>query len=479
MPSSHRRILLNIFKLFDLLAMTLSFGVATITAHHHLRTVSFDDFLAMRITVQNVAIFLGLLITWHFISVFCGLYRSNRLTSHRRKIFDVLKVTFSGTLALFAIAVLLEISLATPVFLATFLIASSAIIILNRVILEYALKMFKINGQNLSHMLIVGTNSQALQFAQKIEKNKALGYHIIGFADNKWKGIEEFQTTGYHLVSDLHNLADFLSHNIVDEVMICLPMKPYSGQSSKIISICQEQGIIVRYHLDVFIPELKLSKIEQFENETLISMNSGTMNGFPYMMKQALDFSISLILIIILSPLFLITTLLIKLTSSGPAFFIQERVGLNKRRFGLYKFRTMVADAEQKLSEVKHLNEVCGPVFKIKDDPRITRVGKFLRKTSIDELPQLFNVLKGDMSLVGPRPLPVIDYKGFDQDWHRRRLSVQPGITCLWQINGRCSVTFEKWMELDLEYIDCWSLWLDFKILAKTIPAVVNGSGAR
>jgi exopolysaccharide biosynthesis polyprenyl glycosylphosphotransferase len=479
MPSSHRRILLNIFKLLDLLAIAISFGVATIVAHHQLRTVSFDQFLAMRITVQNFALFLGLVLVWHFIFVFSGLYNSTRLTSRRKKIIDVFKATFLGTLALYAIAVLFRVVLVTPIFLAAFLTASSASIIFNRVILEYALKMFRINGLNLSHMLIVGTNLQALQFAQKIEKNKELGYRIIGFADNKWKGIEEFQTTGYHLVSDLKNLANFLSHNIVDEVVICLPMKPYSGLSSQITSICQEQGIIVRYHLDVFIPELKLSKIERFENETLISMNWGTMNGFPFLMKQALDFSISFILIIILSPLFLIITLLIKLTSPGPAFFIQERVGLNKRRFGLYKFRTMVADAEQKLSEVRHLNEVCGPVFKIQDDPRITRVGKFLRKTSIDELPQLFNVLKGDMSLVGPRPLPVIDYKGFDQDWHRRRLSVQPGITCLWQINGRCSVPFEKWMELDLEYIDRWSLWLDFKILAKTIPAVVNGSGAR
>jgi len=138
----------------------------------------------------------------------------------------------------------------------------------------------------------------------------------------------------------------------------------------------------------------------------------------------------------------------------------------------------MVADAEQKLYEIEHRNEVSGPVFKIKDDPRITRTGRFLRKTSIDELPQLFNVLKGDMSLVGPRPLPVRDYNGFDQDWHRRRLSVRPGITCLWQINGRCSIPFEKWMELDMEYIDRWSLWLDFKILVKTIPAVLNGSGA-
>jgi exopolysaccharide biosynthesis polyprenyl glycosylphosphotransferase len=256
-------------------------------------------------------------------------------------------------------------------------------------------------------------------------------------------------------------------------------MKVYSRKAPKIISVCQEQGIIVRSLLDVFIPELTQSKIEQLENESVFTIYPGKMDGFPVLTKRALDFSISLILIIILSPLFIITALLIKLTSPGPVFFIQERMGLNKRRIRIYKFRTMVANAEQKLAEFEHLNEVSGPVFKIKDDPRITRVGRFLRKTSIDELPQLLNVLKGDMSLVGPRPLPVRDYNGFDQDWHRRRLSVRPGITCLWQINGRSSVPFEKWMELDMEYIDHWSLWLDFKILTKTIPAVLNGSGAR
>ena len=179
-----------------------------------------------------------------------------------------------------------------------------------------------------------------------------------------------------------------------------------------------------------------------------------------------------------LFPLFVLTACLIKLTSAGPVFFIQDRVGLNKRRFRLYKFRTMVADAEEKQAELEDLNEVSGPVFKIKDDPRITSFGNFLRKTSIDELPQLINVLKRDMSLVGPRPLPVLDYNGFDQDWHRRRFSVRPGITCLWQVKGRSSIPFEQWMQLDMEYIDTWSLWLDLKILTKTIPAVLQGSGA-
>ena len=194
-----------------------------------------------------------------------------------------------------------------------------------------------------------------------------------------------------------------------------------------------------------------------------------------------LDIVISLAAIIVVSPIMLLTALLVKLTSPGPIFFVQKRLGLNKRMFHIFKFRTMVMDAEQRLKDLEHLNEANGAVFKIKSDPRITLVGAFLRKTSIDELPQLFNVLKGEMSLVGPRPLQVRDYELFEtycQDWQRKRFSVRPGITCLWQIMGRSSTTFEKWMELDLQYIRTWSLWLDLEILAKTVPAVLKGSGA-
>ncbi len=210
----------------------------------------------------------------------------------------------------------------------------------------------------------------------------------------------------------------------------------------------------------------------------MITFYMGGMYGWSVVVKRILDFSLSYVLLVLLSPLFLVTGLLIKVTSPGPIFFAQERVGLNKRKFRLYKFRTMIADAEQKLSEVEHLNEVSGPVFKIVNDPRITPIGKFLRRTSIDELPQLFNVLKGDMSLVGPRPLPVRDYEGFSQDWQRRRFSVRPGITCLLQFIGRSDLQFNKWMEMDMQYIDQWSLWLDLKILAQTVPVVLTGSGA-
>jgi exopolysaccharide biosynthesis polyprenyl glycosylphosphotransferase len=218
--------------------------------------------------------------------------------------------------------------------------------------------------------------------------------------------------------------------------------------------------------------------VDQFEGEYFLTLHTGTIEGWPAVVKRAIDIALSLTLIILLAPLFLIVALLIKTTSPGPVFFLQERLGLNKRRFRICKFRTMDPDAEAKMAELEDFNEVDGPAFKIKDDPRITPIGGFLRNKSIDELPQFFNVLKGDMSLVGPRPLPVRDYEGFDQDWQRRRFSIRPGITCLWQVNGRSNVSFDRWMELDMQYIDQWSLLLDLKILLKTVPAVLKGSGA-
>jgi exopolysaccharide biosynthesis polyprenyl glycosylphosphotransferase len=194
--------------------------------------------------------------------------------------------------------------------------------------------------------------------------------------------------------------------------------------------------------------------------------------------KRILDCVLSAVLLIVIAPFFALVAALLKLTSTGPVFFSQVRVGLNKRQFRMYKFRTMVAEAEQLQDQLLSMNEMTGPAFKMQNDPRVTPLGRILRKTSIDELPQLLNVLKGDMSLVGPRAMSLRDYQLFDQDWQRRRFSVKPGITCLWQVRGRNSISFEQWMELDMQYIDKWSLWLDIKILARTVPAVLRGTGA-
>ena len=234
----------------------------------------------------------------------------------------------------------------------------------------------------------------------------------------------------------------------------------------------------MRFDSDIFNLKVARSYADELDGDSHITAHSGSREGWPSLVKRGLDLVVSLVLLIVLAPLMAAVALVIKLTSKGPVFFRQERVGLNKRRFYIYKFRTMVPNADKMLPELEKLNEVSGPVFKIKNDPRMTPIGRLLRRASIDELPQLFNVLEGDMSLVGPRPLPVRDYEGFNEDWQRRRFSIRPGITCLWQVNGRSSISFEKWMQLDLQYIDQWSLWLDFKILARTVPAVLKGSGA-
>jgi exopolysaccharide biosynthesis polyprenyl glycosylphosphotransferase len=364
------------------------------------------------------------------------------------------------------------------VFILTFWISSSCIIIMSRLLLKYGLGQFRIYGSNLRHLLIVGTNDRALTFAENISAKKELGYIITGFVDNKWKGMKNVSGNGFKLVADLDSLPDFIRNNVIDEVLICLPIKSHYEQVMKIMQLCNEQGIIVRFLSDVFNIGAVKTKVDVFLGESILTIHKTDYANWSRAIKRTLDYVLASILIILLSPFFIVTAIAIKIFSPGPVFFVQKRLGLNKRIFNIYKFRTMIPDAESKQVKLEQMNESDGPAFKIKDDPRITPLGQFLRKTSIDELPQIFNVLKGNMSLVGPRPLPIRDYKGFNQDWHRRRFSVRPGITCLWQVNGRSNTSFDKWMELDMKYIDQWSLSLDMMILLKTIPSVLKGSGA-
>jgi exopolysaccharide biosynthesis polyprenyl glycosylphosphotransferase len=368
--------------------------------------------------------------------------------------------------------------MATPTFLLAFWLISSDMAVGSRMLLRYFQRHIRRRGRNLLHVLVVGTNPQAVTFARKLESQAESGYRIIGFVDKPWKGVEEFAKSPYKLICDFDHLADFLRKTVVDEVMIALPMSSFYDHASQIVALCEVQGIVVRFLPRIFDLKLAKPRAEDFEGDSLITLSAGPVGVWPVVCKRVLDFTLASLLLVLAAPLLLIVAVLIKLTSRGPVFFMQERLGLNKRRFRIYKFRTMGVEAEKRQAELEHLNEVAGPAFKIKNDPRVTPLGRILRKTSIDELPQLFNVLKGEMSLVGPRPLPVRDYEGFDQDWHRRRFSVRPGITCLWQISGRSSIGFDKWMELDMQYIDEWSLWLDLRILAGTIPAVLKGSGA-
>jgi exopolysaccharide biosynthesis polyprenyl glycosylphosphotransferase len=276
----------------------------------------------------------------------------------------------------------------------------------------------------------------------------------------------------------LANLSAIISREAVDEVVVALPLRQRRDLVEKIVGVCEEQGIMVRVRTDLFNLRVARPLVENIDGIPVVTIRSGPEDGWQLAVKRVMDVVGSAALLTLLAPFLLLVTLLIKLDSPGPVLFRQERVGLNRRRFKVLKFRTMVAGADRDQATFEAMNEAEGPVFKIRNDPRVTPLGRFLRQYSIDELPQLINVLRGDMSLVGPRPLPLRDVRLIDTQWHKRRFSVKPGLTCLWQVNGRSDVTFEHWVRMDLEYIDTWSLGLDFKILLKTIPAVLRGSGA-
>jgi exopolysaccharide biosynthesis polyprenyl glycosylphosphotransferase len=478
MTNFRRRFLLKMFMLLDPSLLTFSFMVAAIPTWHLTEFTSFAAFFSMRIKLLNLLMFLGLFYSWHMIFYALGLYGSRRLGDRREETVVVLKATSAGAVMLGFVAALFRVRMVTPAFIAVFWMVATSTIVFSRLVLREFLRRARLHGRNLRHLLIIGTNSRAVEFASTIESRPELGYQLVGFADEEWIGNQGFGRNNKSIVSDLDHFSDFLRARVIDEVAIALPIKSFYSQSARIVAQCQEQGVIVRVLANIFEIQKGWVNISHLEGMEVATFGPRSSEGWPMACKRLLDITASSLFLILLAPILMIVALLIKLDLSGPVFFVQDRVGLNKRRFRMYKFRTMVCDAEKNQSQLESLNEADGPVFKIKNDPRVTRLGKYLRKASIDELPQLLNVLIGDMSLVGPRPLPIRDYQGFDQDWVRRRFSVRPGITCLWQVNGRSSVSFKEWMELDLHYIDHWSFWLDVKLLAKTIPAVLKGVGA-
>ena len=480
MHASRRRLLLKVWKLFDLWIMSSMFVLAAVPGLHGGGGISLADFLSMRIKVENFFLFVGLLVVWHLVFVSLGVYQSQRLVSRQEELARVFGATSAGALCLGLLSLLCRIRMVTPSYLLVFWLLTMATVMASRLALRFILEGLRRRGRNTRYVLIVGTNSRAIEFAQRIESKAVSGYKVIGFVDEPWSGLAKFQMGPYRLVCDIRDLASFLRKTVVDDVVIGLPLRSYSyyERASDIAALCELQGIAVRFLPGLFNLKLARPRAEEFGDDTVITVSTDHGGGWPVVLKRVLDITLPVLLLPFLAPLFLVVAVLLKLTSEGPVFFTQDRLGLNKRRFRICKFRTMVADAEQQQAALEHLNEQQGPVFKIQADPRITPIGRLLRKTSIDELPQLFNVLKGEMSLVGPRPLPVRDYEGFDQDWQRRRFSVRPGITCLWQISGRSSIGFDKWMELDVRYIDEWSLWLDFRILAGTVAAVLKGTGA-
>lgn len=477
--SFRRAVLIQGIKLVDVLLMGISFMLVTCLLYA--RTNSFfvfEEFLGIRISIHNAILVVGMMYAWHTIFLVCRLYESKRLSSLNDEMRDIIKATTVGTLMIGTVTVVFQVQMISQWFLPIFWVAVTLLTCLSRVCLRITLRWVRQKGRNSRNVLIVGTNSRATRFAHDIQAHPELGYRLIGFVDEQWEGLRQWHHNRFPLVATLEGLPAFLRIFSVDEVFMTLPLRSYYEQASEIVAQCEKQGILVRFQGDLFSSKMAKESVEQLEAYSTFTLRTGAIGDQAIFMKRIIDILIALPSLILLLPFLGLVAVCIKVTSPGPIFFVQKRLGINKRPFNLYKFRSMVTNAEALLPTLEPFNEATGAAFKISDDPRVTRIGKFLRKTSIDELPQLFNVLKGDMSLVGPRPIQVRDFEAFYQDWHRRRFSVPPGITCLWQVNGRSSLSFEKWMELDIEYIDHWSLWLDWKILLKTIPVVLRRTGA-
>ena len=443
-----------------------------------------QDILNVRLRLRDILAAGGIPLGWVILFHYFGLYRHRYMSFLRFRPYhfiDLIKATSLGTLLLLlGAAFLVGVEWITAWLVLKFWASVTLGTLLTREGLNLLLRELRLQGRNLRHILIVGTNSRAQGLAKKIKMQPELGYALRGFVDDNWGDAARSNKHGVDVVARLHDIGAYLKDNVVDEVVIALPVATLYQDACRIVQLCEEQGIVVH-----FIPGFGFLSLGQatmllstLHDEPILTIVPPAMSGWQLIAKRTIDIVCSVILIALFFSILVTIPLLIKLSSPGPIFFAQERIGLSKRKFRLLKFRTMVANAEEIQKTLEHLNELDGPAFKIRNDPRITPIGKFLRRTSLDELPQLYNVLKGDMSLVGPRPLPLRDYAGFSQDWHRRRFSVRPGITCLWQISGRSTTTFDKWMELDMEYISQWSLWLDVKILAATVPAVLKQRGA-
>ena len=324
------------------------------------------------------------------------------------------------------------------------------------------------------YVMIVGTGDAALRLAEQYEQAESHGVRLRGFFTDGPDAADTLQVSREYPVYPIAELPEMLRRHVIDDIVFSTGTRRLSD-FDEILLLCDEEG--VRTHIAVDFPHVNSRvHLERLGSQPLLTFSATPHDEIRLLVKRITDIVLATVALVVLAPIMLLIAAIIRVTSPGPAIFRQERCGLNGRRFTFYKFRSMSADAEARRAELEHLNQR-ELVFKIRNDPRLTPIGRWLRKFSIDEWPQLWNVLRGDMSLVGPRPPLPAEVEQYKR-WQRRRLRMRPGLTCLWAVSGRDNVDFETWMKLDMEYIDNWSLALDWKIILRTIPAVLGGRGA-
>ena len=470
----------NLFRIlsrvFDFVLIVLSVAIAVQGERlYHQKGIDLFDFRSFHPYLVPAVILIWEFLFKRFEKEY--LFRRNSYFSFLKSNF---LISIIGFLVLISISFLAKQFLFHRLTIIFFAVVSFVLLLAKRWGLKYYLERIRKKGRNTRYIVIVGSKKRARQLIEEFNHNREYGYIVQSVLDPEperiGKVIEGLK------VKSFSEFDEIISSNPVDEVFFSMPPSGIPDFFEK-INLLNMIGINfhVMINLDVFTNKVRNLNIEPFVDDwyglPVISFHPTDKKLVRLLMKTYIESIISFILLVLFSPLFLVIAIWIKLDSRGPVFFGQTRIGYHGRRFRLYKFRTMYEDAENRLQELNHLNEQSGPAFKITDDPRITRAGRFLRRFSLDECPQWLNVLIGDMNLVGPRPpLPseVLKYK---PEW-RSRLNMKPGITGLWQVSGRNELReFEDWVKLDLKYIDDWSIWLDIKIIFKTIPVMLFGAG--
>ena len=416
---------------------------------------------------------------WGILLFLLKMYESFRTKSLSDVLSTISSVALVGIGALGMLLYFFNVGYISRRFMIIAFLLTAVTIALEKLLLMAFFRFVRRRNYNTRNILIAGTGPRAINFASMIEDHPESGLKILGFVDEDKNRIgTRVGESAYKVMGSLEDMQNIIHNNIVDEVIFIVPKSSLS-KIEDVLLLCETEGINVSVATDYFSMKFAKAKQADLYGFPLISFQRGPNRVWGPFIKRLMDIGISATALIVLSPLFLVLSIIVKITSDGPIFFKQERVGLNGRQFTLYKFRTMVKDAEHKLKDLLSNNEMNGPVFKLKDDPRLTNIGKFLRKFSLDEFPQLWNVLKGEMSIVGPRPPLPSEVSKYD-NWQRRRLTMRPGLTCLWQVSGRNKIKdFSDWAKLDLDYIDRWSLWLDINIILRTFPAVIFGIGAK
>ena len=432
-----------------------------------------NSFLGIRVTVKNVLLCVGFIAASTAVLRTCGVYNARLVRKRSQEIarmFLACSVCTALALAFPLTSVGRAVRFGDLGFVWAGVLAAELIVRGGR---RFIARRNRKGAPR--RIVIAGTGPRAMPMWTEFTADDSTAYELVGFVDTH-RGVGAAKEIHGHRIGAIDDLEGILMRQAIDEVFIALPIKSRYREFQHVISVCERVGVRAKYRTDMFRTWVAWPRSEQGLH-SVVTMNVAP-DDYRLVFKRAFDIAGALFALIVCAPLMVLAALAIKLTSEGPAVFAQERCGFNKRPFRMWKFRTMVANADALQATLESRNEAEGPVFKILDDPRVTWVGRILRKTSMDELPQLFNVLTGEMSLVGPRPLTFRDVRRFRRAADMRRFSVKPGLTCLWQISGRSEIGFGEWVRLDLKYIDGWSLAGDFRILAWTIPAVLRGTGA-